>query len=220
MPASGRERRKTPRFRLHLPLEVRWRESAWVEVKKPASLRDISSSGIYFQLAGELKPGSNPELVLRLPVADAAGAGVVLHCAARVVRVDPPRGKERGVGVAARIDHFRFDLPSTFPPVQRRRSQRILWRAPILITWTDPSGRPRSQAGETEIVNAHGALIRLPATLPVAEYLQVVHARTNESSWARVVWRDPMSSGAGVHVGIELEQPNEDFWGIHIPVYP
>lgn len=142
----------------------------------------------------------------------------MLHCASGVVCADPRAGKGEGLGVTARFDHLRFDLPSTFGLIQRRRSERILWRAPILTIWTDPSGHPCSQAGETEIVNAHGGLIRLQATLQPGEWLQIVHARTNEAIWARVVWRESVASSPGVRLGVELGHPNEDFWGVHIPI--
>ena len=109
------ERRRAQRFPLDLPLEVKWRETSG-DVQKPATLRDISASGIYFVVDRNLQPESKVEFYVRLHVEGAPAGGVLLHCVGSVVRVDPAATDPNRIGVAARIDRYRFLRPGEGPP--------------------------------------------------------------------------------------------------------
>lgn len=108
------ERRRAQRFPLDLPLEVKWRENSG-EVQQPAALRDISANGIYFVVDRNLQPESKVEFYVRLQVEGAPAGGVLLHCVGSVVRVDPTVADPHHVGVAARIDRYRFLRPGEGP---------------------------------------------------------------------------------------------------------
>jgi len=112
MPATD-ERRKSQRFPLHLPLKVKWQEET-TEVQEPATIRDISANGIYFVVNHELQPESKVEFYVRLRTESGSNGGVLLHCVGSVVRVEG-RDSNR-VGVAARIDRYRFLRPGEAPP--------------------------------------------------------------------------------------------------------
>jgi len=93
--------------------EVKWREQA-SEQHKPALLQDISANGIYFVVNHELQPESKVEFYVRLRTESGSNGGVLLHCVGSVVRVEG-RDSNR-VGVAARIDRYRFLRPGEAPP--------------------------------------------------------------------------------------------------------
>jgi len=100
---------------------------------------------------------------------------------------------------------------------QRRRSPRILWRTSILVNWLGDGGLTVREQAETEIVNAHGALLRLPAALERGQAVELLHPTSNESQNARVVWTQE-SAGGWVSAGVELKEPSATFWGINIPI--
>lgn len=107
---SSEERRRAQRFPLDLPLEVKWHVVEG-ELNQPTITRDISASGLYFQLNHEMEPNSKVEFFVRLHMEGAPAGGVMLHCVGSVVRVEPTEADPHRVGVAARIDRYRFLRP-------------------------------------------------------------------------------------------------------------
>ncbi len=102
-------------------------------------------------------------------------------------------------------------------PSRQRRSKRHAWRAPVVVTWQASGGvRVREQA-ETEVVNAHGALLTLDATLRSGKQVDLFDPRSHQSKTARVVssTRDQKKNKA--HAGVELDTPSESFWGLYLP---
>jgi len=98
-----------------------------------------------------------------------------------------------------------------------RRSPRLLWRTPVFVIWEPQAGLKVREPSETEVVNAHGALLRLMTKLPLGESLHLLNPQSQESVAARVVWRDK-ESGSDLRAGVELEAPSQTFWGIYVPV--
>lgn len=109
------ERRRARRFPLQLPLEVKWHETAG-DIQKEATIRDISATGIYFLVDRDLAPESKVEFYVRLDVEGAPRGGVLLHCVGSVVRVEPTEEAADRVGIAARIERYRFVRPGEAPP--------------------------------------------------------------------------------------------------------
>lgn len=103
--AAAEERRKAQRFPLELPLTASWSQRG-EEVQEPGTIRDISSSGVYFVVSRDLKPESKLQLSIRLNVEGAPVGGVLLECVGSVVRVESKEADR--VGVAARIERYRF----------------------------------------------------------------------------------------------------------------
>lgn len=105
------------------------------------------------------------------------------------------------------------------PHTGHRRSQRYLLRIPISVSWTPPAGQATvKESAETEVVSAHGALIRLRQPLARDTRLQIMHKRTEESTLARVVWvGEPENLDDPFPVGVELSVPTETFWGVSLP---
>lgn len=111
------ERRRAQRFPLALPLEVKWHENHenCCELHKPATIRDISTTGVYFLFDCDLPADSKVEFYVRLQVEGAPG-GVMLHCTGSIVRVEPTAADSQRVGVAARIERYRFLRPGEASP--------------------------------------------------------------------------------------------------------
>lgn len=99
--APRKEVRCAVRFPLSLPLVV----SAGQE-EKPAQTRNVSASGILFDLHDPLKVGQGIDFFLRMP-GDVLGAprDVLVRCCGRVVRCSLSQGQYQA---AATIDDYRF----------------------------------------------------------------------------------------------------------------
>jgi len=108
------ERRHRMRYPLKLPVSVRTSGvSAAGEIL--AECKDVSSQGVYFFFEEPLKSGSQLEIMLTLPPEMTRGDPVRVHCQARVQRIE--NIKEGRVGIAARIERYRF-----LPGKRERRS--------------------------------------------------------------------------------------------------
>lgn len=102
------------------------------------------------------------------------------------------------------------------PERQERRSPRILWRTPVFVIWEAQVGVKVREQAETEIINAHGALLRLRGPVPSGKALELLNPQNHQSLPARVVWRDP-AVGEEARMGVELSVPSETFWGLYLP---
>lgn len=84
----------------------------------------------------------------------------------------------------------------SLPPVERRRSHRLLLRIPFVIRGKDNYDRDFELSSVTEGVSEHGLLVRLPARIPVGEEVEVFQSEPDDPdrvailTRARVVWND------------------------------
>ena len=102
---SGSERRTTQRFRLRLPLTVRWTAGSAIG-EALTTTRDVSSRGVYFFLPKEVKNGSPVEILLTLPHEITLAGPVRVRCLGRVNRTES--GDDGRVGVVAAIERYEF----------------------------------------------------------------------------------------------------------------
>ena len=101
--------RKAKRYSIHLPVVV---TSATQAAAIEATVRDISSNGVFLYLPKDAAAGRKIDFALALPEHVTHCEGVRVECKGTVVRVE--RGLEDdAVGVAARITSFRFTGPKT-----------------------------------------------------------------------------------------------------------
>jgi hypothetical protein len=98
---ASTERRSRTRYPLKLPITVRAAGAADILTES----KDVSSHGVYFVLNQSLKTGSTLELLMTLPPEITHGDPVRIRCEARVKRTESIEG---GVGVAAKIERYRF----------------------------------------------------------------------------------------------------------------
>ncbi len=101
--ASGTDKRKHPRFKLALPVEVKMGS----EAQMATSTSDVSAAGVCFTMAQECEVGSELEWELTLPSELSQGRPVRIRCVGKVVRVDRPQARGR-IGVAATIERYEF----------------------------------------------------------------------------------------------------------------
>ena len=98
------ERRTAQRFRLKLPLIVRWTNESAVGEARTES-KDVSSRGVYFFLPKKMKNGSPVEIVLTLPHEITLAGPVRVRCLGRVQRTEDEEGN---AGVVAAIERYEF----------------------------------------------------------------------------------------------------------------
>jgi hypothetical protein len=90
---------------MRLPLTVRWSADAAANESNTES-RDVSSRGVYFFLAKDLKEGSAVEILLTLPNEITMAGPVKVRCLGRVQRTEPRDASS--VGVVAAIERYEF----------------------------------------------------------------------------------------------------------------
>lgn len=100
--------------------------------------------------------------------------------------------------------------------VNRRRSQRVMLRMPILVIARAQDGQHVSETTFTLVVNAHGALIHLSLGVKEGQRLIIRHAETGEEQFVRVV-RTGTAQDGKTEVGIEFLRPAPNFWKIAFP---
>lgn len=99
------ERRSAQRFRIKLPMTVRWTNGSSVGEMSTES-RDVSSRGVYFFLPKEVNSGSPVEIVLTLPHEITLAGPVRVRCLGRVNRSEEEL--EGRSGVVAEIERYEF----------------------------------------------------------------------------------------------------------------
>lgn len=103
-------------------------------------------------------------------------------------------------------------LPMAALQPQRRRSPRTTWRIPVIVTWKQKKAMTMREEGETEVVNAHGALIKLSTHLLRGEIIRIMRPGGTPSKFARVVTEIEAGPDGSARLGVELDTPGLEFW--------
>ncbi len=96
--------------------------------------------------------------------------------------------------------------------IERRRSPRIPWRIPFVLTWRANTKVTVREQGETEVVNAHGALVRLSAKLYVGQPVTILGKGKHVSQPAHVVGNHHSPGDGFTKLAVELSSPGMEFW--------
>ena len=99
------ERRSAQRFRIKLPLTVRWTSGSAVGEANTES-QDVSSRGIYFSLPKQVQSGSPVEIVLTLPHEITLAGPVRVRCLGRIQRNETQQPGY--AGLVAEIERYEF----------------------------------------------------------------------------------------------------------------
>jgi hypothetical protein len=99
------ERRLNQRFKIRLPMTVRWTNGAAVGEAKTESL-NVSSRGVYFSLPKGMKDGSPVELLMTLPHEITLAGPVRVRCLGRVSRSE--EAQTGRMGIVAEIERYEF----------------------------------------------------------------------------------------------------------------
>lgn len=98
-----------------------------------------------------------------------------------------------------------------------RRSQRMLLVIPVTVSWRTAAGVTLRQHAATEVVNAHGALVKIKASIPLNSVVDLVRPSLNRSAKARVVSSEEPQEDGLTRLAVEFVEPNSEFWGISFP---
>jgi len=99
------ERRAAQRFRIKLPLIVRWTSGTAIG-EAEAESQDVSSRGIYFALPKNVKAGSAVEIVLTLPHEITMAGPVRVRCLGHIQRNEDSQAGYSGM--VAEIERYEF----------------------------------------------------------------------------------------------------------------
>jgi len=99
------ERRSARRFRMQLPLSIRWANGTTTGEALSVS-KDVSSRGLSFLLPKAVESGALVEIVMTLPHEVTLAGPVRVRCLGRVLRCRPQENAE--FHMAAAIDRYEF----------------------------------------------------------------------------------------------------------------
>lgn len=105
--------------------------------------------------------------------------------------------------------------PSLMPGEERRRSQRVIIRVPVTLTFLQQDQKT-TLAAHTVAVNIHGAMVLCPRAIDADTKVEIYNDRTRERTAARVT-RAPRESTEGFLIPLEFNAPNPSFWQITFP---
>ncbi|PYU23377.1 MAG: hypothetical protein DMG32_16305 [Acidobacteria bacterium] len=115
------ERRTAQRFRVKLPMTVRWPSGSLI-AEAQTECQDISTGGVYFFLSKQPQDGSLIEIVVTLPHHLTQAGRIDVRCQALVQRTEIK--KRNLIGVAAKIERYELLHRNTRPEDARDGSAR------------------------------------------------------------------------------------------------
>jgi PilZ domain len=99
------ERRSARRFRMQLPLSIRWVDGTASGEALSVS-KDVSSRGLSFRLPKAIDAGAMVEIVMTLPHEITLAGPVRVRCLGRILRSGEQEGTD--YQMAAAIDRYEF----------------------------------------------------------------------------------------------------------------
>ena len=102
------------------------------------------------------------------------------------------------------------------PAHNRRRSQRVLLRLPVLIIARGANNQHVSENAFTTNVNAHGALLLLSMRVALNQKILIRNPDTLEEQFVRVIHVSPAAEGKS-EVGVDFLKAAPKFWRISFP---
>ena len=101
-------------------------------------------------------------------------------------------------------------------PENRRRSERVVLRMSVLLVAEDEDRRQIQEKAETQVVNAHGGLLRMRQHLHVGQSFFLSNPQNNMEMSCRVV-RTEDDGLDFFKVAFECDRPAPNFWPIVFP---
>lgn len=101
------------------------------------------------------------------------------------------------------------------PGEERRRSQRVMIRVPVVLHFV-LAGQTVTVRAETLVVNDHGAMLLCQRSFDSGLKFEILNDRTRQRTRGRVT-RPPRETPEGYLVPIEFEALLPNFWGITFP---
>jgi hypothetical protein len=98
----------------------------------------------------------------------------------------------------------------------RRRSERIDLRVPVIVSVKLASGKLVHYEPHTSSVNAHGGLLDLGIEIPLGQRFVLSNPKTQRAEPCRVVRVDHIEN-ARFGIAFEFETPSPEFWSLEAP---
>lgn len=106
---------------------------------------------------------------------------------------------------------------SATPVTNTRRSQRVVLVMRITMIWSKDGGLRVRELAETEVISAHGALLRSNASLAPGTHVTLFNPRNNERVNAKVISQGQQGPDSLARFVVELLEPSAEFWGVSFP---
>jgi hypothetical protein len=100
-------------------------------------------------------------------------------------------------------------------PIDKRRSERVLLRMTLVVRAEDEEHKPIEEQAITQVVNAHGGLLRMSRHLHVGQAFVLGNPNNKMEQTCRVVRVEDF--GAEFNVAFEFASPAPGFWPIVFP---
>jgi hypothetical protein len=107
-------------------------------------------------------------------------------------------------------------LESTQNPADRRRSERVVLQMKITVFAEDLDRKKHQEEALTQVVNAHGGLMKMKMELHVGQPMLLVNPKNKVEQNCRVVRVDDRADG-DYSVAFEFDAPNPKFWPVVFP---
>lgn len=107
-------------------------------------------------------------------------------------------------------------MASSPNPDYHRRSERVVLRMRITVIAEDTERKRQRCEAMTQVVNAHGGLMRLLLELHVGQPMLLVNPQNNVEQSCRAVRVDDTADG-DFAVAFEFDSPNPKFWPVVFP---
>jgi hypothetical protein len=101
---------------------------------------------------------------------------------------------------------------------KQRRSQRVILDVPLLVRGEDEHKHKHAfqEDAMALIVNAHGALVILEASVTVGQKVIVTNVKSGEEREGTVAFVSSAYAGLA-KVGIQFDKPAPEFWSLRSP---
>jgi len=101
-------------------------------------------------------------------------------------------------------------------PTNRRRSERVMLQMKISVIADDIHRKPRQEEALTQVVNAHGGLLKMKMDVKVGQPMRLLNPHNKIEQNCRVVRIDDSATDY-FSVAFEFDQPNPKFWPVVFP---
>ena len=101
--------------------------------------------------------------------------------------------------------------PTELRPDNRRRRKRMKVRIPVVVRFQTSDKHSVSEKTHTIIVNDHGALILLAASVEIQQIIRLENLASREELLCRVTSLGPSFMGK-TQVAVEFVMPTPGFW--------
>ena len=101
-------------------------------------------------------------------------------------------------------------------PENRRRSERVVLRIPVQVVAEDEDRKQIQEKAETQVVNAHGGLLRMRQHLHVGQSFLLNNPQSGSEMSCRVV-RIEEDGMDFYRIAFEFDRPAPNFWPIVFP---